>query len=456
MIHTRRLLTASLALAAAGVMAGPAAAQDVVFIETFDAAGGTDFDGSPPTVAEIDDPNNPGTLIPATPNSVVGGEYVMDLGQGDGFAFDAQFDVPGLVFAPGTNVVVSTDFQLQASGASSLLDITFVGVNLFGQGPDPLADDFWTFGVDEAGGFVAPAFNITEIGAADIEDFASGDFPFPFDFGLTDPDVDGVVDDTVFTLTVDATINTSGFDFTTTVSDDDGNSFSFVETDPVNDFVYGSFFGLSGDRFSGGAAGPGELTLEFDNFSVEITNGVAGDLNGNGVQDPTDVDTIAAALGAQVAPFFEGEGIDLDGDGVTGEFFDFDLVEFDEVTGDPIVSTLFEIDRADALLDTDADFAITLADRTALVEDVFGTNLSDFNLDGDADLLDFDILANNFGTSGGFGAGDANGDGVVDLLDFDTLAGLFGTSGPPAAVPEPASFALLLCAGTATLRRRRG
>ncbi|MEM6749297.1 MAG: GH25 family lysozyme [Planctomycetota bacterium] len=82
---------------------------------------------------------------------------------------------------------------------------------------------------------------------------------------------------------------------------------------------------------------------------------------------------------------------------------------------------------------------------------------SDFNGDGVVDLLDFDILAQNYNTLGDKSAGDANGDGVVALLDFDMLAQQFG-SGAAAAVnvPEPVSAGLLALPALAALRRRRG
>ncbi|MEM7680496.1 MAG: glycoside hydrolase family 30 beta sandwich domain-containing protein [Planctomycetota bacterium] len=74
----------------------------------------------------------------------------------------------------------------------------------------------------------------------------------------------------------------------------------------------------------------------------------------------------------------------------------------------------------------------------------------DANGDGVVDLLDFDILAQNFGAGpgavGGETIGDFNADGAVNLLDFDVLAQNFGATAP-AVVPEPASFALLLGAG---------
>ncbi|MEM7681260.1 MAG: dockerin type I domain-containing protein [Planctomycetota bacterium] len=96
----------------------------------------------------------------------------------------------------------------------------------------------------------------------------------------------------------------------------------------------------------------------------------------------------------------------------------------------------------------------TLLDRVVLADEPFFFP-GDANFDGVVNLLDFDVLAGNFGTNttGGIADGDFNGDGVVDLLDFDILAGNFGNS-QAAAVPEPTSL-LALGVGALLLRRRR-
>jgi hypothetical protein len=77
-------------------------------------------------------------------------------------------------------------------------------------------------------------------------------------------------------------------------------------------------------------------------------------------------------------------------------------------------------------------------------------NPRDFNNDGSIDTVDFQILANHFGTGTEFSQGDNNQDGFVNLQDFIQFRKIFhGANGDSAAaVPEPSGIVL---AGLAVL-----
>ena len=80
----------------------------------------------------------------------------------------------------------------------------------------------------------------------------------------------------------------------------------------------------------------------------------------------------------------------------------------------------------------------------------------DFNADGAIDLVDFNILVDNFRSGTTFAEGDNNLDGDVDLQDFVEFRALFNDPGVAAAVPEPGSLLLLASAVPwLVLRRRR-
>lgn len=73
----------------------------------------------------------------------------------------------------------------------------------------------------------------------------------------------------------------------------------------------------------------------------------------------------------------------------------------------------------------------------------------DVNLDGKVDLLDLDLLGQNYGTGVGWAQGDFDGDGDVDLLDLDALGANYGET-----VPEPVTLLVILFGGIVLLGKK--
>ncbi|MEM6332890.1 MAG: MprA protease, GlyGly-CTERM protein-sorting domain-containing form [Planctomycetota bacterium] len=104
------------------------------------------------------------------------------------------------------------------------------------------------------------------------------------------------------------------------------------------------------------------------------------------------------------------------------------------------------------------------ADTTYLIHEILGTEYGDVNLDSLINTSDLAVLASHFGqATSSWAQGDYNGDGIVNTSDLAQLAANFGYDGTgalvtaTAAVPEPATAALLAIAGAAgVVRRRRG
>ncbi len=168
---------------------------------------------------------------------------------------------------------------------------------------------------------------------------------------------------------------------------------------------------------------PGTQTLAVSDFSnnqvylFQVSDALAGDLDGNTVFDALDVDVVSTQVGTTAGASDLATADDTDSDGV--------------------------YERQDVL-----DLL-----------DVLGVQLGDVNFDGQIEQGDLDAVLQNWGQNTlQYSRGDYNGNGQVEQGDLDIVLQSWGSTLAPdftgSAVPEPATAALLGLAGLA-LRRRR-
>lgn len=182
-----------------------------------------------------------------------------------------------------------------------------------------------------------------------------------------------------------------------------------------------------------GALASGATSLQFDFYAVDNTGGQ--------YRDPFDGVNPFTGLDDELTPAFVSPLIwEIDVLGEAGVGLPNDLNGDGLVNATDIDTIAAGIGTSDTSLDIDGSGTVDAADIAEFVTVNLGTYMGDANLDESVDLLDLSALASNFDDAGGWAQGDFDGNGGVNLLDLSILASNFGSVN---AVPEPAALALL-------------
>ncbi len=188
------------------------------------------------------------------------------------------------------------------------------------------------------------------------------------------------------------------------------------------------------------------LTVEGD-LVLSAGATVSFDIATDGINDLLNVTgtltaggTLEVTLDASISALAEGDT--------------YDILDFASATGS--FATL-NLPTLDAGLSWDTSNLLV----TGIIEVIAGGQLDgDLNGDGFVGLADLDIVLTRWNqnvTAGDWTQGDPSGDGFVGLDDLDFVLINWNNGTPPssnAAIPEPASLALLGLGGMALLKRR--
>ncbi len=187
----------------------------------------------------------------------------------------------------------------------------------------------------------------------------------------------------------------------------------------------------------------GEVLIDNVNVSgSSILNYADGDVNQDGLLNAADIDDLSRAIRALA--------VGQEGDDIAAAALPFE--DDEELVGFLRSQVIAQFDITPEL----ENAGVGQDDRERLVREILGTQFGDFDVDGDVDAFDLGIWQTGFGTTEDASVldGDADGDGDVDAFDLGIWQTGFGFGQEGAAVPEPATIALL-GAGVMWLGRRR-
>ena len=232
------------------------------------------------------------------------------------------------------------------------------------------------------------------------------------------------------------------------------------------DAAFGLFAGMQGDQWT---AGGSYYTPLDTHLAYDMTWFLGGHMY-NGTYGPELMATfrIVSELGpyGSVAAQFYSSGTSGIGAIVAPGFSPADFDLDGDVDADDLDILCANMGGDVGTYDMDGDLDVDEDDFIFVIENLvewdngvdhgIGTKRGDFNLDGLVNATDLAIMKPNFGLSGmGYADGNSNCDTFVNGTDLAILAGNIGFSAPTGAVPEPITMALLATGAFGLLANRR-
>ncbi len=362
-----------------------------------------------------------GANLAVAPGGLFGDQLVLSSNQHLGVGQQVIND--GLIFSSGT---ITTGAGLVNNG-----DLVLTNADVNGQVTTPAGSTVTVVGTVDFNGPVSGAGNFFGPGMANFQGgYNPGDSPAVVSF---EGNVALGAANTL-TLEIGGTDNSTGAQYDQLIVDGTLQLDGTLQIDLID---------------LGGGAYPPQLG---DSFTIVTTGGGI-----SGLFADMDFPTLAGGLGWQLLPQANALQLKVVASAGLGDFNgdgNWDCADVDQLVA------AIAAGSNDLAFDMNGDSAITLADLNDATSGwlvVGGANNSavtggspflagDANLDGVADVSDFNVWNNNkFSSGAAWCRGDFNADGFVDVSDFNVWNGnKFQSSGNAVAVPEPATWGLLV------------
>ncbi len=319
---------------------------------------------------------------------------------------------------------------------------TIVNETRFGQQEDGLYDQHGQ-NVETRSLYLQQLADRMAIEGSEFREYVTGDYDgFVNDGAVDSPFVSSQLQDAFSSILTDPNLAVVGFDETQV---NNAIPFSWQFSLDSNEQVAHAVVSLSLRKAGGSTV---DDSIFFESLSNELQ--FASDLGLTTELSTTDATVVLLEFSSldEIALFNDGEFNLLITDDVAVDWARLELTVGSGARADFDVDG--DVDAADIDLlcgqlggmeteyDLNGDGAVDHLDFDQMILSEIGTLFGDINLDGVVDISDFNLWNANKFTSGGWAHGDGNCDGVVDISDFNIWNANKFQAADSVVVPEPA------------------